>query len=145
MRTAKIGPDLRLAEPWLFSPIVSMATWPKIEQIVGMRDENWVKCRGFDKSQISAALSLAANSVLFDAKNAGNCISVLLDFNSNFSWGNMRTVPLPYHCAIGKFGTVSETSGSLGTNSSKHEQNKHGGREWTWWKRAKWMLNPASL
>lgn len=45
-----------------------------------MRDENWVKCRVFDKSQISAALSLAANSVLFYAKNAGNCISVLLDF-----------------------------------------------------------------
>ena len=39
-----------------------------------MRDENWVKWRGFDKSQISAALRLAANSVLFDAKNAGNCI-----------------------------------------------------------------------
>ena len=36
--------------------------------------------QGFDKSQISAALSLDANSVHFDAKNAGNCISVHLDF-----------------------------------------------------------------
>ena len=87
-----------------------------------MRDENWVKCRVFDKSQISAALSLAANSVLFDAKNAGNCISVLLDFK--FFLGEYAHGSPP-----GKFGTVSEASGSLGTNSSKHEQNKHGGRE----------------
>ena len=60
-----------------------------------MRDENWVNCRGYGKSQISAALSLAANSVLFDAKNAGNCISVLLDFKFFLNWGNMRTGPPP--------------------------------------------------
>ena len=93
--------------------------------------------QGFDKSQISAALSLDANSVHFDAKNAGNCISVHLDFK--FFLGEYAHGPPPPSLAplplsglgspIDKFGTVSETSGSLGTNSSKHEQNKHGGRE----------------
>lgn len=75
-----------------------MATWPKIEQIVGMRDEKWVKCRGFDKSQISAALSLDANSVHFDAKNAGNCISVHLDFKfflGEYAHGPPPSLPRP--------------------------------------------------
>ena len=96
-----------------------------------MRDENCVKCRGFDKSQISAALSLAANSVLFDAKNAGNCISVLLYFKFFLGEHAHGSPPPPL------FGTVSETSGSLGTKVTVANMNKtnmaggseHGGRE----------------
>lgn len=51
-----------------------MATWPNIEQIVGMN------CAGFWQKPDICRPQSSCKQRFFYAKNAGNCISVLLDF-----------------------------------------------------------------